>query len=220
MTISKSLASAMSISREQLNHMGAFGAPAADRLNALEQAYADGSLTRERYLALIQAAPGAALPTAPAERKDTNPKDAVGTKKVPLASVVPARVIGEVSLAMLEGAREYGRHNYRIAGVRASVYVDAQDRHMKAFWEGQDIDPKSGLSHVTKAIASLIVLRDSMMQGNWVDDRPPAVEGDWVAEQNVLAAGIIARIRPDDPAAPYTQEGLDRGDYGSSTEQG
>jgi hypothetical protein len=32
----------------------------------------------------------------------------------------------------------------------------------------------SGLSHIDKAIASLIVLRDSMLQGNWTDDRPPS----------------------------------------------
>lgn len=150
-----------------------------------------------------------------AATKASNPKDAVGTKKVPLASVVPARVMGEVALALLEGARKYGRSNYRVAGVRASVYADACARHMNAFWEGQDVDPDSGLSHVTKAIASLYVLRDSMMQGNWVDDRPPAVEGDWVAEQNAMAAKIIERIRPDDPAAPYTQQGIERGDYES-----
>ena len=123
-------------------------------------------------------------------KKDTNPKDAVGTKKVPF-SVISISVLGEVGLAMLEGARKYGRHNYREVGVRASVYFDAMMRHMGAFWEGEDIDPDSGLSHVTKAIAGLMVLRDSMIKGNWTDDRPPKVENGWVQELNKKAEEII-----------------------------
>lgn len=104
--------------------------------------------------------------------KETNPKDAVGIKKPPM-STVSALVMKEVGVAMLEGARKYGRHNYRVSGVRGSVYYDAARRHIDNWWEGQDIDPDSGLSHVTKAIASLVVLRDAMIQGKLVDDRPP-----------------------------------------------
>ncbi len=127
--------------------------------------------------------------------KDTNPKDAVGVRKVPM-STVPAPVLMEVGLAMLEGARKYGRHNYRDAGVRASVYYDALMRHLTAWWEGEDIDPDSGLSHIVKAIACLVVLRDSMYRGNWVDDRPPEGEDGWQKELNELAAKIIEKY-PD-----------------------
>ena len=124
------------------------------------------------------------------EVKDTNPKDAVGIRKTPF-SVIPWPVIAELGLAMLEGARKYGRHNYRRAGVRASVYFDANIRHMAEWFEGQDIDPKSGVSHVTKAIASLVVLRDSMIQGNWVDDRPPRSYVRWLDVCNGTASDII-----------------------------
>lgn len=134
--------------------------------------------------------------------KDTNPKDAVGTKKVPF-STVPCRVIAEIGLAMLEGARKYGRHNYRPAGVRATVYYDATLRHLMAWYEGEDIDPDSGLSHITKAMAGLAVLRDSMLEKNWVDDRPPRVEIGWVQEYNQKAAEIIAKY--PDAKKPYTQ---------------
>jgi len=136
--------------------------------------------------------------------KDTNPKDAVGTKKVPF-SVLPWRVIAEVGLALLEGARKYGRHNWRIAGVRASVYVDASIRHITDFWEGCDVDPDSGLSHITKAIAGLTVLRDSMLQGNWKDDRPPKVQQGWVQELNKKAAEIIEKY--PNALEPYTELG-------------
>jgi len=104
--------------------------------------------------------------------KNTNPKDALGIKKAPL-STLPTGPVYEVALAMLEGARKYGRHNYRVMGVRGSVYYDAALRHLCAWWEGEDIDPDSGLNHIVKAAACLFVLRDSMLMENWVDDRPP-----------------------------------------------
>ncbi len=137
--------------------------------------------------------------------KDTNPKDAVGVRKVPWA-VIPFNVLAQVGLALLEGARKYGRHNYRVAGVRASVYVDATFRHVGAFWEGRDIDPDSGLHELDKAIAGLIVLRDSIMQGNWVDDRPPPAPVNWLAEANNKAEEIIDRI--PNPKEPYTAANL------------
>jgi hypothetical protein len=132
-------------------------------------------------------------------RKDTNPKDAVGTAKVP-ASTVPREVIAEVGLAMMEGALKYGRHNYRVAGVRASVYFDAATRHLDAFHEGQDIDPDSGLSHLVKAIACLVVLRDSQFRDNWVDDRPPKLPDNWQADLNAKAAALLEKYPNPLPA--------------------
>lgn len=136
------------------------------------------------------------------EIKPSNPKDAVGIKKAGL-SVLPLRVLYDVALGMLEGALKYGRHNYRIIGVRASVYYDATKRHLDMWWEGEDIDPDSQLSHVTKAIASLMVLRDAMIRGNWVDDRPPRTEGDWIVELNKSAAALIEKY--PDPVPAYTE---------------
>lgn len=104
----------------------------------------------------------------------SNPKDAVGVKKWRQYTTVPITVIWELGVAMLEGARKYGRHNYRVAPVRASVYIDAAKGHIDCYWEGEDIDDESKLSHITKAIASLTVLRDAQIQGKCVDDRPPA----------------------------------------------
>lgn len=119
------------------------------------------------------------------EEKPTNPKDAVGIKKVPM-SVLPANVLGQVALGCAEGALKYGRHNYREMGVRTSVYYDATMRHLMAYWEGQDIDPDSGLPHVIKAISSLVVLADAIMNDKVTDDRPPRIKNydTWVQEQN------------------------------------
>lgn len=140
--------------------------------------------------------------------KDSNPKDAVGTGKVPF-STVPAQVIALAGLALLEGARKYGRHNYRAIGVRASVYYDATMRHLTSWWEGQDIDPDSDLSHVDKAISSLIVLRDAMLNNKWEDDRPPAVANqNWVADLNVKAKALNEKY--PDALEPWTQKRIEK----------
>lgn len=142
-------------------------------------------------------------PTGPGDPeflfKETNPKDAMGIAKVPM-STVSAPVMAEVGLAMMEGALKYGRHNYRVSGVRGSVYYDAAMRHLMAWYEGQDIDPDSGLSHLVKVIACMAVLRDSQIQGNWVDDRPPRTPGEWLADLNEKARALLEKYPNPVPA--------------------
>lgn len=136
--------------------------------------------------------------------KPTNPKDALGVKKVPL-HCVPSVPLFEIGLAMMEGGRKYGAHNYRSMGVRMSVYYDAVMRHLIAWWEGEDIDPDSGLHHVIKAIASLFVLRDSMVMGNCEDDRPIKYpNGLDINKLNKLAEGLIKKY--PDCAEPFLEK--------------
>lgn len=129
--------------------------------------------------------------------KPTNPKDLLGARKVPL-STVPFAVMMEVGLALLEGMCKYGRHNFRAIGVRASVYYDAAMGHMGDWWEGDDIDQDSGLSHITKAIASLVVLRDAMIQEKLTDDRPPRSKL-FKRDFNAQAAAIIDKHADKSP---------------------
>lgn len=134
--------------------------------------------------------------------KPSNPKDAIGIRKAPM-STVSAAVLAEVGVAMLEGAAKYGRHNYRAVGVQSSVYYDATMRHLMDWWEGVDIDPDSGMHHITKAITSLVVLRDAMIQGMLTDDRPPR-SAEFYARLNELAGQILDRHAGKSPKH-YTQ---------------
>jgi hypothetical protein len=129
--------------------------------------------------------------------KLSNPKDLVGIRKAPM-STVSAAVMAEVGVAMHEGALKYGRHNYRAVGVRSSVYYDGTMRHLMAWWEGEDVDPDSELSHITKAITSLVVLRDAMLQGKCTDDRPPR-SAPFYAELNARAAALIDKHADKNP---------------------
>jgi hypothetical protein len=146
---------------------------------------------------------GAATPYVDRTAKPSNPKDSVGARKVPF-STVSAPVIAEVGVAMMEGARKYGRHNYRAVGVLSSVYYDAAFRHLTAWWEGEDIDPDSGMSHLAKAMASIAVLRDSMIRGNLNDDRPPPVESGWMRKLNQQAEALIEKY--PDPVPAFTKD--------------
>lgn len=167
-----------------------------------EQARQRTRRARQEYKERLAALP-AYPPLPPPSEKPSNPKDSVGIKKVPM-STVPAPVMAELGVAMLEGALKYGRHNYRVIGVRASVYYDATvGRHMQLWWEGEDIDPDSGLSHITKAIASLVVLRDAMIRGNWVDDRPPKSADGWMNDLNKKVIDLLQKY--PDPKAAYTE---------------
>lgn len=123
--------------------------------------------------------------------KLSNPKDSIGVRKAPM-STISGPVIAEMGVAMMEGAAKYGRHNYRAVGVRASVYYDATLRHLISWWEGEDTDPESGMSHITKAMVSLAVLRDAQIQSMCEDDRPPP-STEFYKKLNELTAQILDR---------------------------
>lgn len=140
---------------------------------------------------------------APMESKDTNPKDAIGISKSPL-SVIPTPFLHMLGLAMMEGALKYGRHNYRAAGIRYSVYYDAMMRHMNAWWEGEDIDPDSGLPHPVKAAACMAILCDALVMENGNDDRPPPAPAGWMDAVNKHAQNLLERF--PNPLPPHTAE--------------
>lgn len=133
--------------------------------------------------------------------KPSNPKDIIGTAtKVP-TSYIPIPVLYECGLGMLDGAGKYGRYNWRAVGVRGSVYFDATKRHLDDWWEGEDIDPDSvaQLHHLTKAITSLMVIRDAMIQGKFIDDRPPSSPKGWMEEFNKKVPLILEQNKEKDP---------------------
>lgn len=132
-------------------------------------------------------------------KKESNPKESCGIKKIPL-STVPQAPLAEAALALLEGGRKYGRHNYRDTGVKASTYFDACWRHMSAWYEGEDIDPASGIHHVSKAIAGLMVLRDAQIRDMCVDDRPPKTPDGWQTSLNDVITTIFEKYPESVPA--------------------
>lgn len=144
-----------------------------------------------------------------------NPKHAAGCSKPP-QHFIPLCVMIEVGIGMAEGGWNYGSFNFRTSEIVASVYYDATRRHLDAWWEGEDIDPKSGLNHITKAITSLVVLRDSMMQAEYgarqdlyIDDRPPK-SAVTMEHMTSLYQTVMSRVKEINPESkkPFTEIGL------------
>ena len=148
------------------------------------------------------------------QTKPSNPKDAVGARK-PRLSTIPCPVLFEIGNALFEGHLKYGGHNWRAMGVQASIYYDAAMRHLAAWWSGEDIDPDSGMSHLPKAIASLVVLRDAMIQGTMNDDRPPRSPADWMNKAKAQSLGIIERYGAA-PRVPFME--ANRADWSPSVD--
>lgn len=107
-----------------------------------------------------------------ASTKASNPKEAVGSTKLPL-HLIPDAGIAHLSMAFYEGATKYGSYNWREAGVRAGTYIAAARRHLSKWWNGDDCDPKTKVHHLANAAACCLILMDAEVQGMLNDDRPP-----------------------------------------------
>ncbi len=81
-------------------------------------------------------------------------------------------------------------------------------RHQFQFWnvrEDVDSESRAGLHHISKQIASLMVLRAAQIHGKWIDDRPPACPPEFLNELNAKMK-LLAESFPN-PVARYYHDG-------------
>ena len=111
------------------------------------------------------------------EKKETNPKDGAATTRLDF-SLLPATAQAYGALAMTEGDLKYGGYNYRIIGVKASIYYSAARRHLDKWFNGQWADKKTKVPHLASALACIGVLIDAIECDKLNDDRPPKCDID------------------------------------------
>jgi hypothetical protein len=128
------------------------------------------------------------------DTKPTNPKDRIAGTKLPCGLAPDTASIG-LALAFLEGALKYGRYNWRIAGVLASVYNDAMERHRKKWWNGQNADPLTKVHHLDNLMACAAILRDAEVYGMLNDDRPPCPDPDAMAKFIDNSSSIVVHLK-------------------------
>ena len=102
-----------------------------------------------------------------------NPKDVIGSGKIPL-ELVSEFANAEEALAMCEGALKYGAFNYRAIPVKSSVYIAAARRHIADWFNGVDRDGVTDVHHLGSARACLGIILDAENMGTLIDNRPPA----------------------------------------------
>lgn len=135
--------------------------------------------------------------------KNTNPKDAIGSGKLPL-HLWPETATIMGCMGLLDGMLKYGRGNYRAVGVRASIYVDACKRHLNAWFEGEDTDPDSGLPHLAHALACLAILVDAQAADQLTDDRQVAGGYRKLVEEMTTHVGRLKELHKDRDPKHYT----------------
>jgi hypothetical protein len=128
------------------------------------------------------------------DQKLSNPKDSFGSAKLDLGNV-PYTLMISAAMAFLEGALKYGRFNWRIAGVRASIYHAALLRHVAKWWNGQDRDKATKVHHLDNAIACLTIIRDAELYQMLTDDRPPCPDPDAMAKLIDDSAATVAHLK-------------------------
>lgn len=115
-------------------------------------------------------------PDAPtAQVKLSNPKDAIGDTKVPVW-LCSAIAKAHWALGQFAGLCKYGAWNWRVAGVRASVYLSAMGRHIDAYTNGERLDPTDGTHHLGNVMACCAILLEAEAIGKLTDDRPPRAD--------------------------------------------
>lgn len=110
------------------------------------------------------------------DTKPTNPKDLIGSDKLPL-DLVPDTTLAYLTLGHLEGHLKYGLVNWRETGVKMSIYLGALNRHVAKLKAGEWEDPKTQVPHLANALACLSIIVDAHEHGKLVDDRPQTIEG-------------------------------------------
>jgi hypothetical protein len=127
-------------------------------------------------------------------KRGLNPKDAIGRAKVSFSLVPPvARAVEAVVMAL--GAMKYGPFNWRSEPVNATVYLDAIQRHLDAYSDGQDLDEESGASHLGHIRACCAILLDAEATGNLNDDRHKSAGGVVTATLGKLNA-LMRDLKP------------------------
>jgi hypothetical protein len=71
--------------------------------------------------------------------------------------LVPPSTVIAAGHVFAHGAEKYGERNWSSGIAYSRLYAAAQ-RHLLAWWSGEDTDPDSGLPHVDHALANLCMI--------------------------------------------------------------
>lgn len=84
--------------------------------------------------------------------------------------LVPVEAIQAMARSFSYGAKKYGANNWKIGGgLEYSRLYAAAMRHLTSWYNGEDLDPESGLSHLDHCMACLAMLQS---HSTYKDDRP------------------------------------------------
>ena len=102
----------------------------------------------------------------------------------PRWELIPYDAIRGVAEVLTSGAQKYSARNWEL-GIAYGRVFGAVQRHLTAWWQGEDNDPESGRSHLDHALCELIFLSAYEKRGmKQLDDRPQTPLAKKAAEMN------------------------------------
>ena len=105
--------------------------------------------------------------------KETRTTSSTGGEKGVKAEVfdqMPLTALFDLARVYNMGAQKYSAHNFR-KGYEWSKSFNSLMRHLLAFWGGEDLDPESGLPHISHAAWHCFTLHSFMIEHPEHDDR-------------------------------------------------
>ena len=91
----------------------------------------------------------------------------------PPHALIPPECLTQVAEVLGYGAKKYGAHNWRydLNSTTFSRTYSSIQRHLNAYWAGEDNDQESGLSHLAHAATQVFILMTQAKHGQTMDDR-------------------------------------------------
>lgn len=94
----------------------------------------------------------------------------------PEYTYIPFTLLNDVNKVLTHGAKKYGVNNWKKQDFKLHRAYNALLRHLFSFWDGQDIDPESGLSHLDHAMCNLLFMKYHFENTPGCDTRPCTLE--------------------------------------------
>lgn len=126
-----------------------------------------------------------------------------GTKEARY-DLIPIPALDALARLYGKGAQKYAEHNWRL-GYKWSLSYAAAQRHMNAFWSGEDIDPETQVPHVINAAFHMFALATFITEHPELDDR---FETNHIPEQPALE-DMLQQVFSVIPQADGDAEDLD-----------
>ncbi|TIW54173.1 MAG: hypothetical protein E5V54_22645 [Mesorhizobium sp.] len=112
----------------------------------------------------------------------SNPKQAFGDKKPPLAYIPLSAQLAELE-ALYDGMLKYDPHNWRDTMVEAMTYVEAAMRHLQLYKVGEELTRDTLVKNLGAVKACCSILIDAAAHGTLIDNRRKSqVEADLLHE--------------------------------------
>jgi hypothetical protein len=127
--------------------------------------------------------------------------------KAPL-HLVDTYFIESTARVLEYGAHKYDAWNWARGTFEWSRLYSALQRHLQAFWAGEEIDPESGLPHLAHAACCLMFMHRYAASGMGHDDRHrlPAVQGAYAEALSSSPSAPVNVFPPDYNPTPPREE--------------